>query len=257
MVGPVGRPPMRIPRSRARGMGTSCPTPGDPRAVVEIRPARPCDDDAAGGVLVACFRGGGPAARALLAALTEAGRLPDDPGGGPGGRGRRPRRAEQVVGRRGAPARRGARPQARSRSRRAPGAGHRLAPGESRPGGGRAAGAGGLPGGRSGVLRAAGLHTGRPARLLRPSERIPDAAFQVALLSAYRPWMSGRLVYCDPFWVLDCVGLRGATLASTHQPGGVGHLRRSRDAPAGAPSPRARPRRSRHRRRAARRSPTT
>jgi putative acetyltransferase len=47
----------------------------------------------------------------------------------------------------------------------------------------------------------------------RPSERIPWPAFQVALLSAYRPWMSGRLVYCDPFWVLDCVGLRGATLA--------------------------------------------
>jgi len=46
----------------------------------------------------------------------------------------------------------------------------------------------------------------------RPSRRIPDAACQVALLSAYRPAIAGRLVYCDPFWQLDCVGLRGAAL---------------------------------------------
>ncbi len=41
-----------------------------------------------------------------------------------------------------------------------------------------------------------------------PSLRIPDAAFQVARLPAYEPWMTGTLVYSDTFWALDCVGLR-------------------------------------------------
>jgi putative acetyltransferase len=27
-------------------------------------------------------------------------------------------------------------------------------------------------------------------------------------LPAYEPWMTGTLVYADPFWRLDCVGLR-------------------------------------------------
>jgi putative acetyltransferase len=42
-----------------------------------------------------------------------------------------------------------------------------------------------------------------------PSLRIPPPAFQVARLSAYKEWMTGTLVYSDPFWALDCVGLRG------------------------------------------------
>ncbi|NGO54085.1 GNAT family N-acetyltransferase [Allomesorhizobium camelthorni] len=41
-----------------------------------------------------------------------------------------------------------------------------------------------------------------------PSLRIPDQAFQVARLSSYELWMTGTLVYSDPFWALDCVGLR-------------------------------------------------
>jgi len=41
-----------------------------------------------------------------------------------------------------------------------------------------------------------------------PSLRIPDPAFQVARMPAYEPWMTGTLVYSDPFWALDCVGLR-------------------------------------------------
>ncbi|SFF40087.1 putative acetyltransferase [Actinacidiphila alni] len=41
-----------------------------------------------------------------------------------------------------------------------------------------------------------------------PSLRIPAPAFQVAPLSAYEPWMTGTLVYSDPFWAMDCVGLR-------------------------------------------------
>jgi putative acetyltransferase len=48
---------------------------------------------------------------------------------------------------------------------------------------------------------------------VRPSVRIPDAAFQVALLDAHEPWMTGALVYCDPFWVTDAVGLRDPLLA--------------------------------------------
>lgn len=42
----------------------------------------------------------------------------------------------------------------------------------------------------------------------RPSLRIPEAAFQVARLSAYEPWMTGSFVYSETFWAHDCVGLR-------------------------------------------------
>ena len=41
-----------------------------------------------------------------------------------------------------------------------------------------------------------------------PSTRIPDVAFQVAVLPAWQSWITGRLVYNDTFWALDCVGLR-------------------------------------------------
>ena len=42
----------------------------------------------------------------------------------------------------------------------------------------------------------------------KPSLRIPDAAFQVAKLAAYESWMTGTLVYANPFWESDVVGLR-------------------------------------------------
>ncbi|MGW0632656.1 GNAT family N-acetyltransferase [Streptomyces sp. NPDC002758] len=42
----------------------------------------------------------------------------------------------------------------------------------------------------------------------KPSLRIPDAAFQVLKLPAYEPWMTGTLVYSQPFWQHDAVGLR-------------------------------------------------
>jgi len=45
-----------------------------------------------------------------------------------------------------------------------------------------------------------------------PSLRIPARAFQVARLGAYEPWMTGTLVYSEPFCALDCVGLRDADL---------------------------------------------
>ena len=51
----------------------------------------------------------------------------------------------------------------------------------------------------------------------RPSVRIPDAAFQVVVFPAREPWMTGRLVYCDAFWELDCVGLRDPLLAELEQ----------------------------------------
>ena len=38
--------------------------------------------------------------------------------------------------------------------------------------------------------------------------RLPDPAFQVVVLPAHADWMTGALVYCDPFWAHDCVGLR-------------------------------------------------
>ena len=46
-----------------------------------------------------------------------------------------------------------------------------------------------------------------------PSTRIPDPAFQVVVLGSHEEWMTGALVYCEPFWALDCVGLRDPLLA--------------------------------------------
>ena len=51
----------------------------------------------------------------------------------------------------------------------------------------------------------------------RPSTRIPDRAFQVALLSGHEEWMRGALVYCDPFWTEDCVGLRDPLLTELEE----------------------------------------
>ncbi|MGW3248551.1 GNAT family N-acetyltransferase [Streptomyces sp. NPDC001070] len=42
----------------------------------------------------------------------------------------------------------------------------------------------------------------------KPSLRIPDGAFQVIGLPRYEPWMTGTLVYAEPFWRHDAVGLR-------------------------------------------------
>jgi putative acetyltransferase len=42
----------------------------------------------------------------------------------------------------------------------------------------------------------------------KPSLRIPDAAFQVFRLPTYEPWMTGTVVYAEPFWRHDLVGLR-------------------------------------------------
>ncbi|MFD8151615.1 GNAT family N-acetyltransferase [Streptomyces sp. NPDC059720] len=53
-----------------------------------------------------------------------------------------------------------------------------------------------------------GFEGARAVGFRSPSLRIPDAAFQVARLSAYEPWMTGTFVYSEAFWAFDCVGLR-------------------------------------------------
>jgi len=53
-----------------------------------------------------------------------------------------------------------------------------------------------------------GFREGAALGFRKPSLRIPDAAFQVAPLRSYEPWMTGTLVYSEPFWANDCVGLR-------------------------------------------------
>lgn len=53
-----------------------------------------------------------------------------------------------------------------------------------------------------------GFHRADELGFRSPSLRIPPAAFQVARLSTYQPWMTGTLVYSETFWALDCVGLR-------------------------------------------------
>ncbi|GIG01816.1 GNAT family N-acetyltransferase [Catellatospora citrea] len=55
---------------------------------------------------------------------------------------------------------------------------------------------------RHGFVRAGGLD------LRSPSLRIPDPGFQAYPLAAYEPWMTGTFVYSEPFWAMDCVGLR-------------------------------------------------
>jgi putative acetyltransferase len=55
-----------------------------------------------------------------------------------------------------------------------------------------------------------GFAAGGEQGFRKPSLRIPDAAFQAVRLAAYEPWMTGTLVYSEPFWRHDAVGLRDA-----------------------------------------------
>ena len=62
-----------------------------------------------------------------------------------------------------------------------------------------------------------GYGAARDLGFFPPSDRIPGGAFQVLALPSYDPLtMTGRLVYADPFWAFDCVGLRGERLARAH-----------------------------------------
>ncbi len=53
-----------------------------------------------------------------------------------------------------------------------------------------------------------GFTAGAGQGFRKPSLRIPDPAFQAIRLPAYEPWMTGTLVYSEPFWRWDAVGLR-------------------------------------------------
>lgn len=55
-----------------------------------------------------------------------------------------------------------------------------------------------------------GFVAGAELGFVKPSLRIPDAAFQVKVLDSYQEWMTGYLVYSQTFWDLDLVGLRNA-----------------------------------------------
>jgi putative acetyltransferase len=57
-----------------------------------------------------------------------------------------------------------------------------------------------------------GFEAAVPRGFGRPSDRIPEPAFQVALLPAHEAWMTGRLVYAEAFWLSDAVGLRDPLL---------------------------------------------
>jgi putative acetyltransferase len=59
-----------------------------------------------------------------------------------------------------------------------------------------------------------GFQAGGDHGFTAPSLRIPAPGFQVVVLDAHEPWMTGALVYNDTFWALDCVGLRGERLSS-------------------------------------------
>jgi putative acetyltransferase len=71
--------------------------------------------------------------------------------------------------------------------------------------------------GDPGYYRRLGFLPGGEHGFRKPSLRIPDAGFQVKLLPGHEPWMTGTLVYSEPFWRHDCVGLRdpAASVEST------------------------------------------
>lgn len=68
--------------------------------------------------------------------------------------------------------------------------------------------------GDPGFYSSRGFQPATTRGFLRPSPRIPEPAFQVFVLEGHEEWMTGPLVYCDPFWVHDCVGLRDPNLAA-------------------------------------------
>jgi putative acetyltransferase len=57
-----------------------------------------------------------------------------------------------------------------------------------------------------------GFEPGRSHGFTPPSVRIPGPGFQVMLLTAYEPTITGALVYPDVFWRHGAVGLRGDDL---------------------------------------------
>jgi putative acetyltransferase len=66
--------------------------------------------------------------------------------------------------------------------------------------------------GDPGYYSARGWSPATPLGFTRPSVRIPSPAFQVVVLDD--SVLRGALVYCEPFWAHDCVGLRDPQLAA-------------------------------------------
>jgi putative acetyltransferase len=62
-----------------------------------------------------------------------------------------------------------------------------------------------------------GFEPATPRGFAKPSVRVPEPAFQVVLLDGHEEWMTGALVYCEPFWTHDSVGLRDPRLAHIEQ----------------------------------------
>jgi putative acetyltransferase len=62
-----------------------------------------------------------------------------------------------------------------------------------------------------------GFEPATPHGFTRPSTRIPEPAFQVVVLDNHEDWMTGALVYAEPFWAHDCVGLRDPLLQQIEQ----------------------------------------
>lgn len=58
-----------------------------------------------------------------------------------------------------------------------------------------------------------GFDRGSTHGIVAPSDRTPDAAFQVALFGSWEEWMTGRVVYPDVWWRNDAAGLRDPLLA--------------------------------------------
>lgn len=64
---------------------------------------------------------------------------------------------------------------------------------------------------------ARGFDRGSTHGIVAPSDRTPDAAFQVALYGSWEEWMTGRVVYPDVWWRHDAAGLREPVLAELEE----------------------------------------
>jgi putative acetyltransferase len=62
-----------------------------------------------------------------------------------------------------------------------------------------------------------GFDRGSVHGIVAPSDRTPDAAFQVALFGSWEEWMAGRVVYPDVWWRRDAAGLRDPVLAELEE----------------------------------------
>jgi putative acetyltransferase len=62
-----------------------------------------------------------------------------------------------------------------------------------------------------------GFARGSDHGIVAPSDRTPDAAFQVVRFGAWEEWMTGRVVYPDVWWRRDAAGLRDPLLAEVEE----------------------------------------